>query len=115
MPGGVGWVTALNRHSLPDPVQGADVQGRSHFLCLRPPLTPHFDLFLQLPHEMDAKTWRPGEDHQRQLRRAHGYGREQRVPPDGGLHGRGRPRGHHVTLDSEKLVTVRWEQVEPII
>ena len=39
-------------------------------------------------HEMDAQTRRPGDDHQRQVRRLERHTRGQRVPEERGLPGR---------------------------
>lgn len=67
--------------------------------------------YLLLHENIDATTWRPGEDHQREVRWAERHGGKQRLPED-----RGFPdewfNGHHVMLDTEELVTVRWDQVE---
>ena len=62
-------------------------------------------------HAMDAKTERPGENHQRQVRWTHRHGRVKCVPetvdyPDE------LNNGFHVMLDSEELDTVRRNKVE---
>ena len=44
--------------------------------------------YLPVHEDLDAKTRRPDEDHQRQVRRADRHGGEQRVPEDSGLRGR---------------------------
>ena len=67
---------------------------------------------VQLSHgNMDEKTRRPGDDHQRQVRRPdwnsgeHVHQRTVDYPDD-------LSNGFHVMLDIGVLVTVRWEQVE---
>ena len=54
---------------------------------------------------MDAATWQPGDDHQRQARRAHRHGGEQRVPKTEDYPGE-LANGYHVMLDTGGLVTV---------
>ena len=75
------------------PLQGADVLVRSLLLCLTVADTPPFPSCVTAQYrpaheDMEETPRRPGEDHHRQLRRAHGHGREQRVLEDRGLPGR---------------------------
>lgn len=53
-----------------------------------------------LDHAMDATPRRPGDDHYRQVRRAHRHGGEQRV--DRGLYPVEFPNGYNGVLDTEE-------------